>query len=813
MRVVLRLLLLLAVLGLAPAITRAQAPEPTPGTAEPAAPLATTLGLSPKTSDKLQRVPAEIEKLGGQVEDAARRDDELARLRLTADALIAEAVSAAADVKPRLDAVKGQLDKLGPPPAKDAPPEAAAVAAERARLGALIAEADGAVRTMELARVRGGQIVTRIQNLRQQNFKSDLLRRTPSPLRPAVWVEIGHAFANAASGLNDVVQNWQDRIGARSGLVAAVLAAGFATWLALKLAGRWLIAARLQPPRSDTPSFFARAGAAVPTAIIAAAPGIASVGLVYGVLDSFGLLGLQMGLIVEGLLGAVLIYGTVSGLATALFATDRPCWRVFDVSDATAERLARLMRLTALLSAVDYMLQHLVSTLSLMLSVGVTTSLITSLAFAGLIAAIVRTPFEPRSGEPVARLAPQWLKVPLATLAVIVVVATLLGYISLGRFIAGQVLLTGSVLILLFLCHLAIRAAATVRIESPLGTSLDQQLGIGETRRHQFSTLLAVVLHIGLVLVGLPLLLLVWGFAPPDIADMLKALVFGFEVGQFRISLARIVIALGLFALIIVGTKLAQGWLRTRVLPASNFDPGVSHSILTGLGYAGAGLATLVAISYTGLDVTNLAIVAGALSVGVGLGLQSIVNNFVSGLILLVERPIKVGDWIVLKDREGIVRRISVRATEIETFDRASVIVPNSELVTASLLNWTHRNSVGRVTIRVGASYEANPEKVLDILREAAERHPDVLSHPAPIASFENFGASSLDFALRIFLADITQSLRIQTEIRVAIYKAFKDQGIEIPYNQSDVHLRDLDGLKTVVLQMLKARQEARQKE
>jgi potassium efflux system protein len=810
---IVRLFLLLAAFAIPPAVVRAQGSEPSPPPTEHNGALSTSLGLSSKTTEKLQRVPAEIEKLGGQVEDAARRDDELARLRLTADALIAEALAAAAEVQPRLDAVKGQLEKLGPPPAKDAPPEAASVAAERARLGALIAAADGAVRTMELARVRGGQIVTRIQNLRQENFKSDLLRRSPSPLRPSVWVEIGHAFVNTASGISDVVQNWRERIGARSDLVTAVLLAGIATWVILKLAARWLIAARLHPPRSDTPSFFARAGAAVPVTLVAALPGVAGIGLVYGVLDSLSLLGLQMGLILEGLLTAVIIYGTVSGLATALFATERPCWRVFDVSDASAERLARLMRLTALLYAVDSMLQHLVSTLSLMLSVGVTTSLVASLALAGLIAAIVRTPFEPRSGEPVPMLAPRWLKVPLAVLAVFVVVATLLGYISLGRFISGQVLLTGCVLVLLFLCHLAIRAASTVRIETPLGVSLEGQLGLGETRRQQFSTLLAVVLHIGLALVGLPLLLLVWGFSPPDIADMLKALVFGFEIGQFRISLARIVIALGLFTAILVGTKLVQGWLRSRVLPTSNFDPGVSHSILTGLGYAGAGLATIVAISYTGLDVTNLAIVAGALSVGVGLGLQSIVNNFVSGLILLVERPIKVGDWIVLKDREGIVRRISVRSTEIETFDRASVIVPNSELVTASLLNWTHRNSVGRVTIRVGASYEADPEKVLAILREAADRHPDVLSHPAPIASFENFGASSLDFALRIFLADITQSLRIQTEVRVAIYKAFKEQGVEIPYNQSDVHLRDLDGLKTMVMQMLKLRQEARQKE
>ena len=191
-------------------------------------------------------------------------------------------------------------------------------------------------------------------------------------------------------------------------------------------------------------------------------------------------------------------------------------------------------------------------------------------------------------------------------------------------------------------------------------------------------------------------------------------------------------------------------------------------------------IAALIAISYAGFDITSLAIVAGALSVGIGFGLQSIVNNFVSGLILLVERPIKVGDWIVVGNEQGHVRRISVRATEIETFDRASLIVPNSELITGRVLNWTHRNLLGRVVLKVSVDHSADPEIVMRLLIECAAEHPSILKSPAPKAVFEGFGASTLDFSLRFLLGDLNRSLDVQSEMRAAILSALRTQGVSI---------------------------------
>jgi len=219
----------------------------------------------------------------------------------------------------------------------------------------------------------------------------------------------------------------------------------------------------------------------------------------------------------------------------------------------------------------------------------------------------------------------------------------------------------------------------------------------------------------------------------------------------------------------------------------SHVDLGVRNSVKTGIGYLGVGLAAIVGVSAAGIDLSNLALVASALSVGIGFGLQNIVSNFVSGLILLVERPFKVGDHVVSGTAEGIVKRISVRATEIETFRKQSIIVPNSELINASVGNWTHRNKMGRSEIPVSVSYDSDPQKVMDILLELVNAVPVVLRNPEPHVEFLRFGPYSLDFELRFMLADMGDGLKVRNDLRIAILKRFREEGVQIPLPQSDV--------------------------
>ena len=713
-------------------------------------------------------------------------DTDLGRLRDEIDGVISKTTQTADGLRPRLADIESQINRLGPAPAKDAPPEAPTAAAERARLGGEASELSGAIKTLEITWWRARQAIDKITDIRLQLFVRSLTERMSSPLFPALWSNIVRDWPAVSWRLNYNSTDWAKSIAAKWPSVMLILGAAVFVYLLLK--GIAFRLTRYRKPVDGHPAtFFEKAASAAWIAPVSGLPGIATAFLLYAALDYVGLLYYPTAAPAgAALLRAVLIYVAVAALLNAMFAPHQAEHRLVSLSNRAARRICRLLKFLAAIYAADIFFTAVGQILYFPLSVSVVQSLIASLGFAGVLVGLLLTPFERYEDggvRVVPRDYPRWLKLPLWLAAAAIVLACLLGYVALARFLSQQIMMTGVIALVATLLFLAIRAFTreSEQDRNSISLFLEEQLGLDAPRRQQIGWVTESLLTAGLALVALPLMMLQWGFQSADIRDWIKSLLFGFEIGQFKISLVRIVIGIALFMALLFATRLIQRRLRENVLVQPKMDAGIANSIDTAIGYAGTILAAIIAISYAGFDITNLAIVAGALSVGIGFGLQSIVNNFVSGLILLIERPIKVGDWVVVGNEQGNVKRISVRSTEIETFDRASLIVPNSELITGRVLNWTHRNALGRVVLKFTAGATADPRHVIEVLTACAERHPDILQEPAPLAVFEGFTTSATEYSLRVLLPDINQGLKVQSDLRIAVFEALRAAGVEPP--------------------------------
>ncbi|MBQ3695685.1 MAG: mechanosensitive ion channel [Alphaproteobacteria bacterium] len=218
-------------------------------------------------------------------------------------------------------------------------------------------------------------------------------------------------------------------------------------------------------------------------------------------------------------------------------------------------------------------------------------------------------------------------------------------------------------------------------------------------------------------------------------------------------------------------------------------DKGIYYSFVTLLGYVGWVIAAWGGLSLLGVNLQSLAVIVGALSVGIGFGLQHIVNNFISGLLILFERPIRKGDWIKVNGHEGIVKSVHIRSTELETFDKTSILIPNADVLSNSLENVTKGDSHGRMIVSVGVSYNSDLRLVEKILLDIANKDEGLLQDPAPFVLLTDFADSCIQFELRGVLKDVTKGLATKSRIRFAIWDAFKQHNIEIPFPQRVVHL------------------------
>ena len=736
-----------------------------------------------------------LDGVDADIKKATYNDVQLAKMTSQLEKASAEIKQFIIQNEPFSKDAKILLDKLGKAPKSGDPAEAPEVAKQRTELLKRFTQTDGATRSATSLFERSEQIREIVHDLRRNLFTSQILEKGRSPFTLSLWQEGVLALTKIRHQISKITLGWsrQHSIKHLGFLTLVAIALGFILLVVMRRGVEFYRAYPEGPP----PPFFKQAASASAVSIMRALPPIVAAIFFYGVMHYLGMLTYPFDILAPYALGAFCAIAAIRAMSTTLLAPKRRLWRIFPVASSVARRLNALIFAIAVVYGVDLFLNALNKTLLMPLSLTILQSAIASVLSAGLMVAILRTPFRAHT---LARRKhhtnySKILKIPLWLIVFAVLIATALGYISLARFLTQQTVVTGSILIVLYLAHLTISEFTDSFGDPEKSTSrfLSGTFGISQLRREQLGAVSMLALNGLLILAAMPFLALQWGFSWSDVLSWSRHALFGFEFGGLTISLVSIFISIAVFFLGVLFTKIFQRWLDKRILSKNRSQTGAEDSIKTGVGYLGVVISALVAFSYAGIGFGNLAIVAGALSLGIGFGLQSIVNNFVSGLILLVERPIKVGDWIGVAGEEGNVRRISVRSTEIETFDRTHIIIPNSELISGTVKNWTLRGPLGRVTINVGISYDADPDEVHDLLLRITKQHPDVLEYPEPFVVLVDFGASSLDFSIRAYLRDITKSLSVRSQLRFEILRALRKAKIEIPFPQSEIRVHDTD--------------------
>ncbi|MGD9541397.1 MAG: DUF3772 domain-containing protein, partial [Methylocystis sp.] len=637
------------------------------------------------------------------------------------------------------------------------------------------------------ARQVAATIVARQRDL----FAKNLFLQTSGLFSPSLWRAAldgaPEIISDSASFLSGRAANVLDRInnGKRTQFFAVLflIAAG----VALALFASRRVARRSDDEPHPTP--LRKAAAAAWAALVIVAAPIAAVGALSLAFDAFDLIDAALEPIwrrfVEGVARVAFTYA----IARAVLAPSHPKWRLIDPGDRLARHLTQLALLAALTLSATRFLEQLEESVQAGLPLVIVTRGLGVMIVAGLIViALFDLPrrAEVKDGAVVTTAEGRdWMSAARffgALLALVLVGACGAGYVTFANFVILQIGWTAAVLAILYVVVTLLRGGveAALAPTSFLGRNLMSSLGV---RRGQLAPLAVLLSGVGVLLCFLAAALAAiapLGFESGDFLGNIRSAFFSFKIGDVTISPSGALVAMLLFAAALAAIQGFRRWLDTRFLPLTRLDLGLRNSISATLGYAGFILAAALALSYVGLGFEKLAIVAGALSVGIGFGLQSIVNNFVSGLILLWERAIRVGDWVVIGDEQGYVKRINVRSTEIETFDRATMIVPNSNLVTGVVKNWLRGDKVGRIKIAISPHAGVDPEKLRDILLATARAQEGVLRIPAPQVMFLGMEANAFKFELWCYVEDVERSARVRSDLHFDLYQRLNEAGISI---------------------------------
>ena len=745
-------------------------------------------------SQTQEQLTASVDLLANKLKNIEKQVDGSDVSQPTLNALAIDVAPLATDAQalverltPRVAAIKARLDQLG----AKAKGESTDVTSQRETLQKTFDDNDGLLKRAKTLEVQSTQDGTYIAKRQRTLFASSLFRRSISVLSPPLWLFVASEtpanIASATHVFNDWFDGFQRNLTGGKAIAFWVLVLiALVLYVPLRRLAKRVVH---EDSKVEKPSTWLKIIGACWTSFSVAGSMIAIMYAVVFVFSFFVASDTTLLPLFTAMQEGFIRIALATGLARGILAPSRPRWRLVNVDDTTSGKLIRLVIAMAVIVAGSKVIEALNEVILADWRFSVATQAVGALLVAlAMMAALVDLGDDPEaenedapaSGSTSRRRDYYGLIRGVAwTLIVVLTVSLLVGYISFATFLVDQLVLVAGTIAVLFLLIRLIDKACELGFQpgSMVGRNLIYTVGLRRETLGQVSILLSGAARLLLIGVALIVVIAPWGLQSTDISGNLHAVFFGFKIGDVTISIEGIVVAIISFLLVLALTRALQSWLEDRYLPQTRLDSGLRNSIKTSLGYVGFLLALTLAAANLGVDFQKLAIVAGALSVGIGFGLQSIVNNFVSGLILLWERAVRVGDWVVVGSDQGYVRKINVRSTEIETFDRASVIVPNSNLVSGVVKNLMRSDRVGRLTIEVSVHITADPEKVRETLIDIARENEAVLSLPSPQVRFINLTSASMTFDLFCFVADIEAGMRTKSDLYFEICKQFRQYG------------------------------------
>ncbi|MEO3431243.1 mechanosensitive ion channel domain-containing protein [Pelagibius sp. CAU 1746] len=718
-------------------------------------------------------------------------------------------------MQPEVEARERRLAALGPPPEEGQGEEAPEVAQQRQALQMELQQVKALITQANLVIVQADELDKLVGTLTQRKRFEALFRAYPAPWAMENWRTAGPEFFSIINQIARSPVAWWQNLEAEERRSKVSLRIGLQLLLAIAagwLLRRWLLGRYGRDPSASQPSYSARLLAAIASAVARGIiPALVFAGLLYAARPHYEADASLFWTVVTTFLAVMVFFSLAWAVPYAVLSPDLPQWRLLPVTPDNSRRLGwRFALLAGLFAAAIFLFEaqkqigvsdayFSLSTFIVILVLALPVIDISrqrywrrELISGEAEAAEAGTAGEAAAGEDEGSVPEsalwRFLRRLIAPIALAGIVAAFFGYADLADFLISNLLLSILILVAMAILRGLVRELIGAAMRS---NAVSNVLGLAHVLRNRLKFWLRFLLDTVLAIAAPVLIASIW-FAPfGEYWAEARRLASGITIGGVTISFSDMVVALAVFAVLLALTRLGQRFLTNRVLPNTGFDIGVQNSLSAGLGYIGVIVAAAFGISALGIDLSNIALIAGALSVGIGFGLQAVVSNFVSGIILLIERPIKVGDWVLVGGNEGTVKRITVRSTELTTFQRASVIIPNSEFISTSVINWTHKDTYGRIEISIGVAYGSDVEKVREVLLDCANHHEKVLTSPEPQVLFVNFGNSSLDFELRCFTNEVSYRLMISSDLRFAIDKAFREAGIEIPFPQHVIHFAD----------------------